>query len=98
MSTILVNLACLDQLASRMECLLYEVEQSKGPPVWNRFPRLEPAWPDPLRQRVEADYEQWRQLTEVMLHTGKNLSACLRQVIGHVEQIEWSPTSRTTTG
>jgi len=54
MSTILVNLACLDQLASRMECLLYEVEQSKGPPVWNRFPRLEPAWPDPLRQRVEA--------------------------------------------
>ena len=90
MSTILVNLAFLDQLASRMECLLYEVEQIKGPSVWNLFPLLEPEWPDPFRQRVETDYEQWRQLTEVMVHTGKNLSERLRQVIGHVEQIEWT--------
>jgi hypothetical protein len=86
----------LEHLASCIECIVYEVEQIKGPPVVRGFLLLEAEWPDPFRQSFAVDYQQWYQLTEAMVRTGKDLSQRLRQVLRHSQHIEWNPGSVST--
>jgi hypothetical protein len=57
MSTIQVDREFLERLASCIECLLYEVEQIEGPPVFRSFPLLEAGWPDPFCQSFAGDYQ-----------------------------------------
>src|SRR5690242_13684850 len=73
MPTTLVDIDFLEQLASRIESLVYTVEQRHLPGVREQVGLQEAEERSSFRQGFEVDYQQWRQLTTAMLRTGKDL-------------------------
>lgn len=89
MANLLVDISFLEHLATLVDAVVSEVEQSQRASQ-SAFILEEAGWQGQFRQNFDQVYAEFAQVSHLIIQSGQDLSQRIRQTNARFEQIEGS--------